>query len=88
MTRNRRILFFVSLFLAVFCTALTAHAAEEGPTADRDGFRLAGHPHVADVIVGGDALDQRRHPVVGQRGGDLDAAFRQLTVNARGYVHR
>jgi F-type H+-transporting ATPase subunit b len=33
MTRNRRILFFASLFLFLFCVALNAHAAEEGGAA-------------------------------------------------------
>jgi F-type H+-transporting ATPase subunit b len=33
MTRNRRILFFASLFLFLFCAALNAHAAEEGRAA-------------------------------------------------------
>src|SRR5262249_2908333 len=65
-----------------------AHTAEERAAADRNRFRLARHPHVTDVIVGGDALDQRSDPVVRQRGGKLDAAFGQLLVDSLGHIHR
>jgi hypothetical protein len=64
-----------------------SHPTEERAAADRDRLGLARHPHVADLIIGRNALDQGRYPVVGQRGGELDPAFRQLTVNPRVHVH-
>jgi F-type H+-transporting ATPase subunit b len=54
MTRNRRILFFASLFLTVFCTALTAHAAEEGGAANeraKEIFKWLNFAIVAGLIV-------------------------------------
>ena len=54
MTRNRRILFFASLFLAVFCTALTAHAAEEGGAAKErvtEIFKWINFAIVAGLII-------------------------------------
>ena len=54
MTRNRRILFFVSLFLAVFCTALTTHAAEEGGAAKErvtEIFKWINFAIVAGLII-------------------------------------
>jgi F-type H+-transporting ATPase subunit b len=54
MTRNRRILFFASLFLAVFCTALTTHAAEEGGAAKErvtEIFKWINFAIVAGVII-------------------------------------
>jgi F-type H+-transporting ATPase subunit b len=54
MTRNRRILFFASLFLVVFCTTLTAHAAEEGGAANeraKEIFKWINFAIVAGVII-------------------------------------
>jgi F-type H+-transporting ATPase subunit b len=55
MTRNRRILFFASLFLVVFSTALTAHAAEEsgkaGAASATEIFRWINFAIVAGVII-------------------------------------
>jgi F-type H+-transporting ATPase subunit b len=54
MTRNRRILFFASLFFAVFCTALTAHAAKEGGAANeraKEIFKWINFAIVAGVIL-------------------------------------
>ena len=39
------------------------------------------------LVVGRDALDQRRDPIVGQRGRELDAAPGQLAMNCLGHVH-
>jgi F-type H+-transporting ATPase subunit b len=54
MTRNRRILFLASLFLVVFCTMLTAHAAEEGGAANeraKEIFKWINFAIVAGVII-------------------------------------
>jgi F-type H+-transporting ATPase subunit b len=54
MKRKRRILFLASLFLAVFCTALTAHAAEEGGAANeraKEIFKWINFAIVAGVII-------------------------------------
>ncbi|HVS87758.1 MAG TPA: hypothetical protein VHF01_06010 [Candidatus Acidoferrum sp.] len=54
MTRNRQILFFASLFLVVFCAALTAHAAEEGGAANeraKEIFKSINFAIVAGVIL-------------------------------------
>jgi len=63
MTRNRRAgrfvvtnqkIFFVSLFLVVFCSALTAHAAEEGPAANARAteiFKWINFAIIAGAIV-------------------------------------
>jgi len=54
MTRNRRILFFASLFLVVFCTALAAQAAEEGGAANeraKEIFKWINFAIVAGVII-------------------------------------
>jgi F-type H+-transporting ATPase subunit b len=54
MTRNRRILFLASLFLVVFCTALTAHAAEEGGAVNERAteiFKWINFAIVAGLIV-------------------------------------
>jgi F-type H+-transporting ATPase subunit b len=54
MTRNRRMLFFASMFLVVSCTALTAHAAEESGAAKERAteiFRWINFAIVTSVIV-------------------------------------
>jgi hypothetical protein len=38
-------------------------------------------------VVDRNPLDQRRDPIVGQRGGNLDASLRQLLVNLRAHIH-
>jgi F-type H+-transporting ATPase subunit b len=54
MTRNRRILFLASLFLVVSCSALTAHAGEEGGAANERAteiFKWINFAIVAGLIV-------------------------------------
>jgi len=54
MTRSRRILFFASLFLFLFCAALNAHAAEEGGGAKErvtEIFKWINFAIVAGVII-------------------------------------
>ena len=54
MTRNRRILFFASLFAALFCAALNAHAAEEGGAANErvnEIFKWINFAIVAGLLV-------------------------------------
>jgi F-type H+-transporting ATPase subunit b len=54
MTRNRRILFFASLFLFLFCAALNARAAEEGGAARERAteiFKWINFAIVAGLII-------------------------------------
>ena len=54
MTRNRRILFFPSLLVALFCAALNAHAAEESGAANErvnEIFKWINFAIVAGLIV-------------------------------------
>ena len=54
MTRNRRILFFSSLLVALFCAALNAHAAEESGAANErvnEIFKWINFAIVAGLIV-------------------------------------
>jgi F-type H+-transporting ATPase subunit b len=54
MTRSRRIIFFASLFLFLFCAALNTHAAEEGGAAKErvtEIFKWINFAIVAGLII-------------------------------------
>ncbi len=64
-----------------------AHAAEERAAADRDRLGFACDADVPHGVVGRDAVDQRRNPIVRQRRRQRDAGFLELLVNLFADVH-